>query len=41
MMRRLLTTTLLVFVMLAVGASDGRAQARRVKMRIDGYLCGN
>lgn len=28
-------------VLLVGGAGDGRAQARRVKMKIDGYLCGN
>ncbi len=34
----------LAFTVLALlfgGAGEGRAQARRVKMKIDGYLCGN
>ncbi len=32
---------LTALVLLCGGASEGRAQARRVKMKIDGYLCGN
>jgi hypothetical protein len=28
-------------VLLAGGARSGEAQVRRVRMKIDGYLCGN
>ena len=43
-MKRRLSFALVALVLLVLiggGASEGRAQARRVKMKIDGYLCGN
>jgi hypothetical protein len=40
-MKRFLTAALAGLVLLFGGASTGRAEARRVKMKIDGYLCGN
>lgn len=40
-MRRFLTTALAGFVLFAVCAATGRAEVRRVRMKIDGYLCGN
>jgi len=40
-MKRLITLTLIGLVLFCGGASETRAQARRVKMKIDGYLCGN
>ena len=40
-MKRKLAFMLVALVLLFGGASEGRAQARRVKMKIDGYLCGN
>jgi len=40
-MKRQITLMLIGLVLLFGGASESRAQARRVKMKIDGYLCGN
>jgi hypothetical protein len=40
-MKRTPAYMLVALVLLFGGASEGRAQARRVKMKIDGYLCGN
>ena len=40
-MKKLLTPALVLLVLLFGVAGVGRAQARRVKMKIDGYLCGN
>ncbi len=40
-MKRRLSTALALLVLLFGGASESRAEARRVKMKIDGYLCGN
>ncbi|HVF55513.1 MAG TPA: hypothetical protein VM934_05135 [Pyrinomonadaceae bacterium] len=42
-MKRFLTLVLagLALLLLAGGATKGEAQVRRVRMKIDGYLCGN
>jgi hypothetical protein len=40
-MKKRLGFALALLVLLFGGASEGRAQARRVRMKIDGYLCGN
>ena len=40
-MKRRLSFALVALALLAGGAGEARAQARRVRMKIDGYLCGN
>jgi len=40
-MKRGLTLALAGLALLLTATTGGHAQARRVKMKIDGYLCGN
>ena len=40
-MKRLATAALSAILLLLVSAATGRAQVKRVEMKIDGYLCGN
>jgi hypothetical protein len=40
-MKRLATLALSAILLSIINASAGLAQAKRVEMKIDGYLCGN
>jgi hypothetical protein len=40
-MKRRLTRALVGLLLLACASGDARAQVVRVRMKIDGYLCGN
>ncbi len=40
-MKRRLGFAFALVALLACGAADASAQARRVRLKIDGYLCGN
>ncbi len=41
MMKRYLLPTVLGLMLLFGGAASSRAEVRRVRMHIGGYLCGN